>query len=306
MKNSSFDAIGKAYHLPLFELLEESHRVLKAHHPKDIQKCSLLSIKTGTCPEDCAYCPQSGHYKADIAKHKMLSLEKVKSSIEAAKNLGAKRFCMGAAWREVREDSGEFEEVLAMIKEVKKMGMEACVTLGMLNRPQAARLKEAGLDAYNHNLDTGPQFYPKIITTRTYQDRLKTLSVVQDVGISVCSGGILGMGESLEDRLEMLNELLALESPPESIPINLLIPVKGTPLENRMPVDPIELVRFVAVTRIFFPTSKVRLSAGRTMLSKESQLLCYYAGANSIFLGEKLLTMDNPSVEEDLGLIGEL
>ena len=305
MNNDRLDALGKTYHLPLFELLEESHRVLKAHHPKDIQKCSLLSIKTGACSEDCAYCPQSGHYRTDIAKHKMLSLEEVKSSIGAAKDLGAKRFCMGAAWREVRDDR-DFEEVLEMVREVKREGMEACVTLGMLNESQAARLKEAGLDAYNHNLDTGPRFYPKIVTTRTYQDRLSTLGVVQKVGISVCSGGILGMGESLEDRLEMLNELLALDNPPESIPINLLIPVGGTPLENRPPLDPIELVRFVAVTRIFFPTSKVRLSAGRTMLSKESQLICYYAGANSIFLGEKLLTMDNPSVEEDLGLIGEL
>ena len=293
------------YHLPLFELIEESHQVLKENHSKDIQKCSLLSIKTGACPEDCAYCPQSGHYKTDIAKHKMLSLQEVKSSIDAAKALGAKRFCMGAAWREVREDQ-EFEEVLEMIREVKRAGMEACVTLGMINESQAAKLKESGLDAYNHNLDTGPQFYPKIITTRTYKERLDTLEVVQQAGISVCSGGILGMGESLEDRLEMLDELLGLDNPPDSIPINLLIPVGGTPLENRPPIDPMELVRFVAVTRIFFPTSKVRLSAGRTGLSKEAQVLCYYAGANSIFLGEKLLTMDNPTVAEDIALLGEL
>ena len=305
MNSNRVQELGAKYHRPLFELLEESHQVLKEHHSKDIQKCSLLSIKTGSCPEDCAYCPQSGHYKTDVAKHKMLSLGEVKSSIGAAKALGAKRFCMGAAWREVR-DGEEFDEVLAMVREVKKEGMEACVTLGMLNESQAEKLKEAGLDAYNHNLDTGPQFYPKIITTRTFQERLDTLDVVQKAGISVCSGGILGMGEALEDRLDMLNELLALENPPESIPINLLIPVGGTPLADRPPVDPIELVRFIAVTRIFFPASKVRLSAGRTMLSKESQLLCYYAGANSIFLGEKLLTMDNPSVEEDLGLIGEL
>ena len=305
MNNSRIQELGAKYHLPLFELLEESHQVLKERHPKDIQKCSLLSIKTGACPEDCAYCPQSGHYKTDVAKRKMLSLKEVKSSIGAAKALGSKRFCMGAAWREARED-GEFEEVLEMVREVKRAGMEACVTLGMLNGSQAARLKEAGLDAYNHNLDTGPRFYSKIVTTRTYRDRLATLEVVQKAGISVCSGGILGMGETLEDRLEMLDELLSLDSPPESVPINLLIPVEGTPLANSPPIDPIELVRFVAVTRIFFPTSKVRLSAGRTMLSKESQLLCYYAGANSIFLGEKLLTMGNPSVAEDLGLIDEL
>ena len=305
MDNDRIRTLDAKYHLPLFDLLEESHQVLKEHHSKDIQKCSLLSIKTGACPEDCAYCPQSGHYKTDIAKNKMLSLEEVKSSIGAAKALGAKRFCMGAAWREARDDE-DFEEVLEMIREVKRAGMEACVTLGMLSTSQAAKLKEAGLDAYNHNLDTGPGFYPKIITTRTYRDRLDTLEVVRQAGISVCSGGILGMGERLKDRLEMLGELLGLETPPESIPINLLIPVAGTPLEHRPSVDPIELVRFVAVTRIFFPTSKVRLSAGRTMLSKEAQLLCYYAGANSIFLGEKLLTMDNPSVEEDLDLLGEL
>lgn len=305
MIKSRVQEISSKYHTPLFELLEESHEVLREHHSKDIQKCSLLSIKTGACPEDCAYCPQSGHYKTDIAKHKTLSLEDVKSSIRAAKDLGAKRFCMGAAWREVQDDR-EFGKVLEMIKEVKKEGMEACVTLGMLSESQATKLKEAGLDAYNHNLDTGPRFYPKIITTRTYQDRLETLGVVQNAGISVCSGGILGMGENLEDRFEMLDELLGLDVPPESIPINLLIPVQGTPLEGRPPIDPIELVRFIAITRIFFPTSKVRLSAGRTMLSKEAQLLCYYAGSNSIFLGEKLLTMDNPPVEEDLGLINEL
>ena len=297
--------IAAKYHLPLFELLEESHQVLRDNHSKDIQKCSLLSIKTGACPEDCAYCPQSGHYKTDITKHKTLSVEEVISSIRTAKALGARRFCMGAAWREARDDN-EFEKVLEMIKEIKREGMEACVTLGMLTETQAAKLKEAGLDAYNHNLDTGPRFYPKIITTRTYKERLETLDVIQEAGISVCSGGILGMGESLEDRFEMLEQLLGLDTPPESIPINLLIPVAGTPLEGRTPVDPIELVRFIAVTRIFFPISKVRLSAGRTMLSKEAQLLCYYAGANSIFLGEKLLTMDNPPIEEDLGLINEL
>ena len=305
MHNNRVQELAAKYHLPLFDLLEESHGVLKKHHSKDIQKCSLLSIKTGACPEDCAYCPQSGHYKTDIGTHRVLPFSRVQSSIQAAKDLGAKRFCMGAAWREVRDDE-EFEEVLEMVREVKRVGMEACVTLGMLSESQASKLKEAGLDAYNHNLDTGPRFYPKIITTRSYQDRLETLDVVQRAGLSVCSGGILGMGERLEDRLEMLDELLNLEHPPESIPINLLIPVAGTPLEGRPPIDPIELVRFVAITRIFFPNSKVRLSAGRTRLSKEAQLLCYYAGANSIFLGEKLLTMDNPSVEEDLGLIGEL
>ena len=305
-KPATLDLLKEKYHLPLFQLIKESHQVLGENHGyQDIQKCSLLSIKTGSCPEDCAYCPQSAHYRTDIPKHGLMDIRQIESSVMKAQSLGAKRFCMGAAWREVK-DGQDFDSVLEMVGIVKKAGMESCVTLGMINPSQAKRLKNAGLDAYNHNLDTGPRYYSKIITTRSYQDRLKTIAAVQNAGIAVCSGGIIGMGESSTDRLEMLAELLSLEIPPESIPINLLIAVEGTPLEKRPPVDTLELVRLIATTRIFFPKSRVRLSAGRKSLSKETQLLCYYAGANSIFLGEKLLTTDNPTPEEDLRLIDEL
>ena len=304
-KKNYMEQIREKYHLPLFQLLEESHGILKEYHDGDIQTCSLLSVKTGSCPENCSYCPQSAHYETEISPHKLLEFSRVQESIARAKSLGAKRFCMGAAWREVR-DGEDFEKILEMVREVKKAGLEACVTLGMLTTSQAQRLKDAGLDAYNHNLDTGPKYYSKIVTTRTYQDRLTSIANVQKVGLSLCCGGILGMGESVEDRLEMLNELLNFPKPPESIPINLLIPVKGTPLEDQSPVDPLELVRLISTTRIFFPRARVRLSAGRKSLSQETQVLCYYAGANSIFLGEKLLTMENPPLEEDLGLLQEL
>jgi biotin synthase len=305
MKKLNINDLSRIYHLPLFELLSQAHEVLKSHHKSEIQTCSLYSVKTGGCPENCSYCPQSAHYKTQIDKNSLSPLADVKEAIVKAKSMGAARFCMGAAWREVR-DGAEFEQVLAMVKEIKKAGMEACVTLGMLKEHQAKQLKEAGLDAYNHNLDTGPNYYSKIITTRNYKDRLKTLSVVAAQGISVCSGGIIGMGESLTDRLEMLVELSCLEKEPESIPINLLIPVPGTPLENSDPVDILELVRLIATTRIAFATSRVRLSAGRESLTKEGQVLCFYAGANSIFLGEKLLTMPNPDVSEDMALTGQL
>ncbi len=305
MKNITIELLKNTYHLPLFELIKKAHATLNKYHSREIQKCSLLSIKTGSCPEDCSYCPQSSHYKTDLIKNGLLPLDEVKQSIKKAKALGAKRFCMGAAWREVK-DGEEFNSVLTMVQEVKKMEMEACVTLGMLKYEQAKKLKGAGLDAYNHNLDSGPRFYPSIITTRTYQDRLDTIKNAQKANLSICSGGIIGMGEGVDDRLEMLLELAKLDNPPESIPINLLVPIKGTPLENLPPVDSIELVKLMAVTRIIFPKSNVRLSAGRSKLSKETQLLCYYAGANSIFLGEKLLTAENPSIEEDLELLSRL
>lgn len=305
MKKITLKMLQGLYDLPLFELMEQSHSVLKEHHSKAIQKCSLLSIKTGSCPENCSYCPQSAHYKTEVTKNGLLSIEEVKKSIKSAKELGAERFCMGAAWREVK-DGEQFDSVLEMIKETKKAGMEACVTLGMLTFEQAKKLKDAGLDAYNHNLDSGPKFYPEIISTRTFQDRLDTIKNVQKADISVCSGGIIGMGETIEDRLEMLLELSQLDAEPQSIPINLLIPVKGTPLEDRPPVDTMELIKLIAVTRIVFPKANVRLSAGRKSLSQETHLLCYYVGANSIFLGEKLLTMDNPSIEDDMNLITKL
>lgn len=287
------------YHKSLMDLLFEAHQVHRAHHnPIDIQRCTLLSIKTGGCPENCSYCPQSAHYKADVNKHGLLPLEEVEIALQNAKANGAQRFCMGAAWRNVK-NGPEFDRVLKMIEMVKEAGLEACVTLGMLTLEQANRLKKSGLDAYNHNLDTSRSFYPEIIQTRTYDDRLNTLKVARQAGLTLCSGGILGMGESIEDRCALLAELANLDPQPESVPINLLIPVEGTPLESAPPVDPIELVRMVAVARLLMPKSRVRLSAGRLSLSKEAQILAFFAGANSIFLGDTLLTRPNPSLDED-------
>src|SRR4051794_30566982 len=252
-----------AYHKPLMELIYEAHEVHRKHHdPADIQRCTLLSIKTGGCPEDCSYCPQSAHYDTGLQKESLLPLETVREAVKNAKVNGAQRFCMGAAWRNVKEGP-EFDRVLEMVRIIKKEGMEACVTLGMLTPGQAERLKEAGLDAYNHNLDTSREYYEKIIHTRTYDDRLNTLKAVRQAGLTICSGGIIGMGEQPKDRCALLAELASLVPQPESVPINLLIPVKGTPLEESQPVDPIELVRTVAVARILMPKSRVRLSAGR-------------------------------------------
>jgi biotin synthase len=294
------------YQKPLFELVYEAHTVHRDFQPENqIQKCSLLSIKTGGCPEDCSYCPQSAHYKTDINKQGLMDLGEVKTALEDAKAQGAERFCMGAAWREIK-DGPQFEQVLEMVRMVKQAGMEACVTLGMLNEKQAERLKEAGLDAYNHNLDSSREFYDKIISTRTYDERLKTLQNVRQAGITICSGGIIGMGETDRDRCAMLVELANLEPQPESVPINLLIPVEGTPLAQQKPVDVFELVRCIAVARILMPKSKVRLSAGRINLSREGQALAFFAGANSIFLGEKLLTRDNPESLEDQKLFEDL
>lgn len=294
------------YQRPLMDLVYEAHTVHRAHHdPVDIQKCTLLSIKTGGCPEDCSYCPQSAHYKTGLERQSLLPLDEVKTAIHNAKENGAERFCMGAAWRNVK-DGPEFDRVLEMVRLVKETGMEACVTLGMLTAHQAQRLKEAGLDAYNHNLDTGPDFYDKIITTRTYQDRLNTLEQVRKAGITVCSGGIIGMGESIEDRCGMLAQLASLDPQPESVPINMLIPVEGTPLAQAKPIDPLELVRMVAIARILMPKSRVRLSAGRLSLSKEGQVLAFFAGANSIHMGEKLLTRPNPAPDEDHILLKSL
>lgn len=294
------------YRKPLFELLHEAHERHRTHHdPLKIQRCTLLSIKTGGCPEDCSYCPQSAHYDTGLERESLLHLEKVKRAIWEAKDQGAERFCMGAAWKNPKEGP-EFDRVLDMVREVKSAGMEACVTLGMLSPRQASALKEAGLDAYNHNLDTSREYYPEIISTRTYDDRLNTLREVSRVGISVCSGGILGMGESIADRLSLVAELASLEPQPESVPVNLLIPAKGTPQENAPPVPPLEMVRLVAVIRLLMPASRIRLSAGRATLSTEAQAMAFYAGANSIFLGEKLLTRENPSVSEDEALLREL
>lgn len=291
------------YDRPLLPLIDEARTVHRAHHPdNEVQLCTLLSVKTGGCPEDCAYCPQSSHYDTGAGPEKMLDVDAVLEGARRAKEAGSTRFCMGAAWREVK-DGPAFDRVLDMVRGVKAVGLEACVTLGMLTDSQALRLKEAGLDAYNHNLDTSREHYRSIIKTRTYDDRLRTLENVRKAGITVCSGGIIGMGESIDDRCGMLRTLANLDPQPESVPINALVAVDGTPLEGMPPIDPLDLVRMIAVARILMPRSRVRLSAGRTGLSREAQLMCMYAGANSIFFGEKLLTTPNPGVDDDMALI---
>jgi biotin synthase len=295
---------ARAIHdLPLFELLDRAREVHRARFGgHEVQLCTLLSVKTGGCPEDCAYCPQSSHYETSVGKERMLGVEEVLAAAARAKASGSTRFCMGAAWREVKEGPA-FDRVVQMVRGVKSMGLEACCTLGMLTDDQARRLAEAGLDAYNHNLDTSRSAYSSIISTRTYDDRLATLRRVRAAGISVCSGGIIGMGESVDDRCAMLVELARMDPHPESVPINALVRVEGTPLAALPPVDNVEFVRMIATARLLMPASMVRLSAGRTELGKETQLLCLYAGANSIFFGDRLLTTDNPTPEQDAGLI---
>lgn len=292
---------------PLLDLVDEARAVhCRFHAEGEIQLASLLSIKTGACPEDCKYCPQSAHYakQTGLARETLLDVDEVLAKARLAKDAGASRFCMGAAWREVK-DGAAFDSVLAMVRGVRALDMEACVTLGMLTKAQAGRLAEAGLTAYNHNLDTSPEFYGEIITTRTYQDRLDTLQHVRGVGIQVCCGGIIGMGESVEDRARLLETLANLDPHPESVPINALVAVPGTPLEDQPPVDPLDLVRMVATARILMPASYVRLSAGRRALTREAQILCFLAGANSIFYGDKLLTTANNDTVDDLALIEE-
>lgn len=293
------DRITQIYHQPLPNLLFNAQQTHRSHHdPCAVQLCTLSNIKTGLCPEDCAYCSQSVHNKTGLVPQELMSVEAVVAEAQAAKANGSTRFCMGAAWREVKDNS-QFEQVLEMVRQVAALGMEACCTLGMLKPHQAMRLKEAGLTAYNHNLDTSPAYYGKIITTRTYQERLDTIRAVSAAGISVCCGGILGVGESVEDRLELLEALYHLDPAPESIPINCLNHVAGTPLQDAPPVDPIELVRMIATTRILFPQATVRLSAGRVKMSDELQALCLLAGANSIFTGSILLTTPNPERSHD-------
>jgi biotin synthase len=295
----TLEELRAVYDLPLPDLLYRAATVHRTHHdPADIQRCALLSIKTGGCPEDCGYCAQSARYQTGVPATPLMSVDEVRARAVRAKELGATRFCLGAAWRNPK-DGPQFDQVLAMIRTIRELDMEACVTLGMLTGEQARRLKDAGLTAYNHNLDTSRRHYGNVITTRTYDDRLTTLRSVQKAGIEVCCGGILGMGETEEDRLLLLAELAALEPPPESIPINCLVPIAGTPLENAAPVDPLQLVRLVATTRIAFPHARVRLSAGRDRMSAELQVLCFFAGANSIFFGDRLLTAPNPDASED-------
>jgi biotin synthase len=300
------ERVEERYHLPLTELLFRAQTVHRRFHdPETVQRCTLLSIKTGGCPEDCAYCPQSARYSTGVEREALMKPEAVLVAARDAREHGSTRFCMGAAWREVH-DGAEFDAVLTMVEDVAALGMEVCTTLGMLTADQAHRLKAAGLTAYNHNLDTSPEFYPSIITTRTYQERLDTLQHVQDAGLSVCCGGIIGMGESARDRCAMLAQLGRLNPHPESLPVNVLVRTSGTPLAETGELDPIELVRTVASARLVAPKARVRLSAGRLSLTAEAQALCFMAGANSIFSGEKLLTSPNPSVDDDLQLMERL
>ncbi|MGH1536674.1 MAG: biotin synthase BioB [Gammaproteobacteria bacterium] len=293
------------YQLPFNDLLYLAHRIFREHHdPNKVQVSTLLSVKTGSCSEDCSYCPQSGHYDTEIEKERLLSLDEVKQNAEAAKKAGASRFCMGAAWRNPSDKN--LDQIIKMIEVVKDLGMETCVTVGMLTEPQAQKLKVAGLDYYNHNLDTSPEFYGNVITTRTYQDRLDTLEHVRNNGINVCSGGILGMGESREDRAGLLLQLVNLPQHPESVPINMLIKIKGTPLEHVDDLDAFEFIRTIAIARILMPKTYVRLSAGREKMNEQTQALCFFAGANSIFYGETLLTAKNPETEKDRALFNKL
>jgi biotin synthase len=298
--------IEAIYTAALPDLVFRAATVHRAHHRSDeVQGCMLLSIKTGGCPEDCGYCPQAARYATDVEHQPLMSVDETLAAARSAREQGATRFCMGAAWRDVPSD-GRFDRVLDMVRGVRALGMEACCTLGMLKDDQAEALAAAGLSAYNHNLDTSPEFYGGIITTRTYQDRLDTLARVRHAGITVCCGGIIGMGEDRAARYGLLRQLATLDPHPESVPINMLVPVEGTPLGARPAEDPLELVRMIATGRILMPQSMVRLSAGRLSLSDEAQALCFLAGANSVFLGEKLLTTPNPESEADHRLFEKL
>jgi biotin synthase len=287
------------YNKPLLELVFEAATIHRQfHNPREVQMSSLLSIKTGGCSEDCGYCPQAARYNTDVEAHKLMTVESVIEQAKNAKANGSSRLCMGAAWREVR-DNKDFDNVVEMVQEVNNLGMEVCCTLGMMNENQALRLKNAGLFAYNHNLDSSPEFYGDVISTREYEDRLNTIENARKAGISVCSGGIIGMGEAVEDRIGLLMSYMKMETPPESIPINALVAVEGTPLEDQKPIEQWEMIRMVATTRILFPEAIVRLSAGRTKMNIEGQALCFMAGAGSIFAGDKLLTTPNPEFNED-------
>lgn len=300
------EEIEAIYNLPFPELIFEAQTVHRKFHKTDeIQGCQLLSIKTGGCPEDCAYCPQSAHYKTEVEREQLLSVDKALAAAKNAKESGATRFCMGAAWRDV-PDGEQFDQVVEMVKGVRKLGLEACCTLGMLREDQAEKLAAAGLTAYNHNLDTSPEFYGDIISTRVYDERLKTLENVRKSGVTVCSGGIIGMGETKSDRYGLLQQLSNQNPHPESVPINQLVKVEGTPLQNEENLDVFDFVRMIATARIIMQKSMVRLSAGRLQLTDEAQALCFLAGANSIFMGDKLLTTPNPETNRDTELLSKL
>lgn len=301
----SLKELEALFELPFSDLMFRAQTVHRQYHdPNAVQISTLLSIKTGACPEDCKYCSQSGHHNTGLEKEKLIAIERVVQEAKAAQEKGASRFCMGAAWRSPREKDMAY--VLEMVKQVKSLGLETCMTLGMLDKDQAGELAEAGLDYYNHNLDTSPEHYNAIITTRTYQDRLDTLSNVRDAGMKVCCGGILGLGEARKDRAGLLKQLANLPEHPESVPINMLVKVEGTPLENAADVDEFEFIRTIAIARIIMPKSFVRLSAGRESMNDQMQSMCYLAGANSIFYGEKLLTADNNKASKDMELFDRL
>lgn len=302
----SLSDVADLYRTPILDLIFRAAEVHRAHHdPARVQVCVLLSVKTGGCPEDCGYCPQAARYHTSVEAQGLMDVEAVLAAARRAKDDGATRFCMGAAWREVR-DNPQFDRVLDMVRGVKELGMEACCTLGMLTEDQAHRLKEAGLDAYNHNLDSSEAFYGRIISTRGYDERLRTLGHVREAGISVCCGGIVGMGEAEDDRIALLHTLATLPEPPESVPINALVAVEGTPLADRPKVEIWDMVRTIAAARILMPRSMVRLSAGRVHMSETDQALCFLAGANSIFAGDKLLTTPNPEVDRDQQMFDRL
>jgi biotin synthase len=304
---ATLDWLRRTYSQPIFDLIQQARDVYLEHwQNNEVQLCTLLSIKTGGCSEDCSYCAQSSRYETGVEAERLLTTAEVLEVARRAKDNYSTRFCMGAAWKGVREGTTQFESVLETVRAVSALGMEVCVTLGQLTDTAAQQLKAAGVTAYNHNLDTSPEFYPKIVTTHTFDDRLNTIRSVQKAGIEVCCGGIIGMGESVDDRLRMLEVLLSFDPPPESVPINCLMAMPGTPLEEKSAVDVFELVRLVATTRIAFPRAKVRLSAGRTALTREAQALCFFAGANSIFYGNKLLTAANPEADSDRQLLAEL
>jgi len=304
----TFADLSPIYRQPLFSLLEKSRQVHREHwgEKEGVQLCRLLSIKTGGCSEDCGYCAQSSRYDTGVKAERLMDREAVLAEARHAKVAGAGRFCMGAAWKGVKEGEAKFESVLNIVRDVKQLGMEVCVTLGQLTDEAARQLKDAGVTAYNHNLDTSPEHYPNIVTTHSFEDRLRTIRSVQKAGMSLCCGGILGMGESEDDRLKMLEVLCGFDPAPESVPINCLMPQDGTPLSGQKMVDVFELVRLIATTRIALPRARIRLSAGRTALTREAQALCFFAGANSIFFGDKLLTAPNPEETDDRALLKTL
>jgi biotin synthase len=304
----SFTELQRIYHLPFFELISQSREVYLQHWPEHtVQLCTLLSVKTGGCSEDCGYCSQSAHYSTGLERQPLMTANEVLPIAQRARENGSTRFCMGAAWKGVRAGEPKFDTMLETVRAVRDLGMEVCVTLGQLGDAEAQALKEAGVTAYNHNIDTSPEHYQNVVTTHTFDDRLQTIGAVQRAGLSVCCGGILGLGESEEDRLRMLEVLCGFDPAPESVPINCLVPIEGTPMKISGEAVPIfQLVRLIATTRIVLPKAKVRLSAGRTSLSQEGQALCFFAGANSIFYGEQLLTTPNPGTNEDLELLAKL